>query len=523
MIKSIRVILILVVTLLLVSGCSGHEAPSAPDLAGNPGIGQEIADSNRVLSESQDNHICLLYNQIQFDLSDPANPTYEVIPVRGGLVHLNILKLLDAGICTNCFQIASVNVPEPGLLNVDIRIVHPIADLQYSIFDVRGIMMFHGSHSFPASGSIMSDSVLGDAVLLNPNGYTSLYNPATQGLAGPFFTYFPGHLATSAIPNSNVNGYIRHSTESTRHAFFAGQSVTRTYQLRMPTVGAFELGYAVDANWAVPTTTPVTNPLTQLPPEANCPEPYRIEASSSSINPFSNATVTIDVYDWQGMASHADPVLECPELFNGTLTAAFLSYGSNYTRFSVTASNTNSAPDGIYKCLISVEDYTNDPVNTPWLDLTAYQVVDIHVSHTFDPTEVTPPGLNQCTEDYEISGNLLFIGAYFNGIQVYDITNPNNPVWVRQILIPDYGETLDMSISGGYLYAAACYDTAVVIDIDPIDQASAVGSLDLGPVTGSTIIACNGSTVYTAGPTYPNGEFRIVDASIPTAPTAVIS
>ncbi|MCX6646879.1 MAG: hypothetical protein NTY09_11100 [bacterium] len=518
---SFRVILILAVTLLLISGCSGREAPSAPNMAGNPGIGQEIADNNRDVSGSQDNHICLLYNQIQFDLSDPANPKYEVIPMRGELVHLNILKILEAGICTNCFQIVGLTLISPGTYDIDIQITHPIADLQYSIFDVRGIMMFHGTHSFPASGSIMSDTNLGDGALLNPDGYTSLYNGTTQGLAGPLFTYYAGKLSTPVIPNSDINGYLRHNSETTRNAFFAGESVTRTYTLKFPTSGPFELGYAVDCNWDIPTTTPVIDPLTQLPPEANCPEPYRVEASSSSINPYSNATVTIDVYDWQGKTSHADPVLECPDLFDGALTGVFIADGSNYTRYSTMVSNVKSAPDGIYKCLISVLDNANDPVNTPWLDLTAYQVVDITVSHDFNLTEVTPPGLNQCTEDYEVSGNYLFIAAYFNGIQVYDITNPDNPVWVRQIPIPGFSEVFDMTISGGYLYAATYYQNVMVIDIDPIDQASVVGSLDTSPV--GIAIACNGTTVYTAGPTYPDGEFSIVDATDPTAPTETIS
>jgi hypothetical protein len=518
---SFRVILILTVAVLLTSGCSGHEIPSAPDLAGNTGIGQDIADNNRDTSGVQDNHLCLLYNTIRFDMSDPENPQYEIIPMRGSLVHLNILKLLDAGLCTNCFQITGVNIPAPGYLNVDIKIVHPIADLQYSIFDVRGIMMFHGSHSFPTSGHTISDPDAGYAALLNPDGYTSLYNGTTQGLAGPFFTYFPGKLATPAIPNSDVNGYIRHNTESTRNAFFAGQEVMRTYDLKMPTVGTFELGYAVDCNWDIPTTTPVTDPLAQLPPTANCPEPYRIAASSSSINPYSNATVTIDVYDWQGKTSHADPVLECPELFTGTTPAAFSSDGSNYTRYSAVVSNANAAPDGVYKCLIGVEDNTNDPIGKPWLDLTAYQVVNISVSHDFNLTEVTPPGLNQCTEDYEVSGNLLFIGAIVDGIQVYDITDPNNPVWVRQIPIPNLGEVWDMTISGGYLYAATYYQTVTVVDIDPIDQASVVGNLDLTPA--SFIVTSNGTTVYAAGRTYPDGQFTIVDASDPMAPTETVS
>jgi hypothetical protein len=519
---SFRVILILAVTLLLISGCSGHEIPSAPDLAGNTGIGQDIADNNRDTSGVQDNHLCLLYNTIRFDMSDPENPQYEIIPMRDAMVHLNILKILEAGICSNCFQIVGINLVSPGTYDIDIQITHPIADLQYSIFDTRGIMMFHGTHTYTGTGHVISDPDAGDGALMNPDGYTYLYNGTTVGWAGQLFTYYPGKLSTSAIPNSDINGYIRHNTETTRNAFFAGESVTRTYTLKFPTSGPFELGYAVDCNWDIPTTTPVTDPLTQLPPEANCPEPYRIDASSSSINPYSNATVTIDVYDWQGKTSHEAPVLECTELFDGFITATFLSDGPNYARYSALVTNAKSAPDGIYKCLISVEDHEDDPVNTPWLKLFAYQLVDISVSHNFNLMEVTPPGLNQCTEDYEISGNLLFIGAYFNGIQVYDITDPNNPVWVRNISIPDPSEVFDMTISGGFLYAANFYQNVVVVDIDPIDQASVVGSLDINNSAGIAI-TCNGTTIYAAGPTYPDGIFSIVDASDPTAPAEIIT
>lgn len=325
------------------------------------------------------------YHLIYVDASDPDNIKAEMIPLRLGSLHLNILKLLETGICTDCFKLVGINKPEPGILDIDIMITHPFDDPKFTIFDVRGIMMFNGSQVFPASGLSISDSSTGDGELLNAEGYTQLYNGSTLGQAGDFLTYYKGKFATPSIPNADLNGFIRHITDSpsnTRNALYAADSVIQMYSLGMPT-GLFVLGYAVDASWDIPTADPVTDPMADFPVTANCLEPWKLTVLEEPIgdgltNEGGETKLVIDVYDWQGMGSHAAPLVECSELFNGTEEAVFTSSGPGYSRYEVTLSNSKLAQGGNYRCLVSVEDNAN--ASSPaFLDLTAYSTIYLYV------------------------------------------------------------------------------------------------------------------------------------------------
>jgi uncharacterized delta-60 repeat protein len=383
-----QTVLMTVFLTIITSGCAGNNLLSPSTAPEIPTTDQNLTNVNRDSTISQGGHYSLLYSMIQFDVTNPDDVKYEIIPLRESEIHLNILKLLEVGPCTNCFKIVGFNIPVPGVLNVDIEIKHPFPDLDLSVFDMRGIIMFNGSLSFPAAGETISDSALGDGALLNADGYTALYNGSTIGApVGDFQKYFPGNLSTANIPNATVNGYLRHNTDNpanTRNAFYAGDAVTRTYSLKMPTVGVFRLGYAVDANWWPATSTPVDDPIADFGPEANCPEAWKVVVTEEPIgqgltDQGGQTKLLIDVYDWQGKTTHHDPVVECPELFDGLLTATWVSDGSDYTRYETTISNTKLASIGDYICLVSVEANENDSVGKPWLDLKAYQLQTLTV------------------------------------------------------------------------------------------------------------------------------------------------
>ena len=79
---------------------------------------------------------------------------------------------------------------------------------------------------------------------------TTLYNPATAG-SGPdgLQGYIQGKFASLELPDSTLNGYIRFISDdpaNTRNAFYAGDSVTETYDIDMPD-GPFVFGYAIDS------------------------------------------------------------------------------------------------------------------------------------------------------------------------------------------------------------------------------------------------------------------------------------
>jgi hypothetical protein len=471
-----------------------------------------------------ESHRLLSFDYVFVDASDPGNITWEVVPVREAAKHWNILTFLENGPCTNCFKLAGITPSGSGTFYVDVQVKSPYPSANLTGFDVRGIAMFNGSAEFPASGLSYSDRSLGDGAVVNADGYTTLYNSTTlgSGLSG-LEGYRKGKYATNTEPDALLNPYMRFISDdpsNTRNAFYAGDTVTVTYEVDMPDSG-FVFGYAVDASWAQPLHKPVTDPMTDFGPEANCPEPWKIDASSSHIGPWGSADVTIDVYDWQGKASHNAPVLECPDLFDGEVTATFGVSMPGFSRYAATLSNDKSAPEGTYKCLVSVEDNSNDPVGKPWLDLTAYQIIDVVVSPEFNLTEITPLWLNGGTQKYEIDGNFLYMAAGFNGVQVYDITDPVNPQWVKNVPIGFDDITYDLTITNGYLYTATFGEGIVVVDIDPLQDAHVVNTIG---VTGQMFaIDSSGTTLYAVMATYPDGAVVILDASDPTSPTTVNS
>ena len=315
---------------------------------------------------------------------DEADFSADVIPIRITASHMNILQFLEQSPCTDCFTLAGITPNPDGTLNVNVSIKHPFSILNLTGFDVRGIAMFNGSHLFPESGLRLSDRTLGEGEIVNADGYTTLYNPTTVGHG--FEGYSKGKLATVTAPSSTLNAFKRFITDNpanTRNAFYAGDEIEATFQIDMPNPpNPWVFGYAVDASWAPPTVKPVTDPMTHFGPEANCPEPWEIEVTDLGPGLTYQGGTTklqIDVYDWQGKATHDDLVVECPELFTGSLTATWLSDGADYARYEVTISNTKLAPIGDYACLVGVEANENDPIGTPWLDLTAYQLLSISV------------------------------------------------------------------------------------------------------------------------------------------------
>jgi uncharacterized delta-60 repeat protein len=176
------------------------------------------------------------------------------------------------------------------------------------------------------------------------------------------------------------------------------------YEIMMPT-SALVFGYAVDASWVKATTIPVTDPMADFPPSANCPEPWCIVTDTTPVGIGLNtqggeAKLTLDVYDYQGKNSHYPPIVECPELFSGTKSATWVSNGPGFSTWEVTVGNENLADIGDYECLVKVVDHEN--AGSPWyLDLTAYQIMELSVSPWIN---VPPVAIAKCNPMAVIPG-----------------------------------------------------------------------------------------------------------------------
>jgi hypothetical protein len=369
---------------LILFGCSSiHENVVGPDPF------PELSTATRTIDSSR-------YLWGHWNIEVAANrQSATLTPIRQANAHLNAIRMLEDSPCNACLKITGISPSSNGTILVDLELTHPSTNPTLTGFDVRGIAMFSGTHTFTVSGLTMPNRNFGDGELVNPDGYTALYNLTTSG-KGPngIEGYIEGRLASDLPPSALLNGYKRFITddpENTRNAFIAGSIATATYEIDMPD-GVFVFGYAIDANWAVPEVIPVENPISDFPPEANCPEPWQLSVSIQHVGQGINdlggeSELIIDVYDWQGKESHLQPIVECPQLFDGEVFGSFVESNTKYDRYAAVISNKNLAALGLYRCLVSIED-VEQFTTPPWLDLTAYQVfhADVIEHQNIPPT-----------------------------------------------------------------------------------------------------------------------------------------
>jgi hypothetical protein len=504
MVRNFNCLAVIIVTLLAMS-CSGKGGPQANDIL-NPNEGGALAQFSED-SLSGTGHSLLGFWWVTGDLDTGRA---DVVADRRITTHMNVLTFLEKAPCTDCMSIASMKPQGDGLVKIDIKLKHPYTNLNLSAFDVRGIIMFKGGYQFPASKLSMSDSVTGDGELINPDGYTSLYNSGTanHGMEG----YSKGKWATSQLPNAKLNGYKRFVsalTGNTRNVFIAGDQITVKYLTKMPS--PFVFGYAVDANWAPPTTKPVTNPQTDFGPEANCPEPWKLEVTETGpgINiEGGQTTLRIDVFDHQGAQTHHDPVVECPVLFSGTVPAVLKGTFSDFSRYEAVIQNPNGAGPGGYNCLVSVEANENNPSGKPWLDLKAYQVIHVFVGQMpLSPTPVSVPWLVNGAAGVCVQGNYLYAGTG-NGLQVFNLTDPTAPYGVG--MVGDVGAA-KIVVSGNYAIAYDGASTLFLLRMDTPDKPYVIGKVKGGDNYSS--IAIWGHYGYL---TVSGGYLKIFDLSSST-------
>jgi hypothetical protein len=431
---------------------------------------------------------------------DPETLEVELIPVRQVAGHWNTLTWLEQSPCATCLKLESITPNPDGTLNVNVSIRHPFDNPNLTGFDVRGIAMFNGSHEFPGSGLVMSDRGLNEGELVNADGFTTLYNPTTAGHG--FEGYFNGKLATTTAPSSTLNAFKRFITsnpDNLRNAFYPWDKIVVPYQIDMPNPpNQWVFGYAVDACWAPPINKPVDDPMTDFDPEANCPEGWKINTHAFAAGMTGSGGTTmllIDVYDWQGKDVVHPVLVECPELFDGTKNAYWKQDGIGFVRYVAEIANENLAPPGSYTCLISQEAQENDPVGKPWLDLTVYRTLSVDVAwYDGYPIDVTPPWLNFSPQDICVDGNYAYVAGNINGLHIFDITDPENPVWANKVDTPGYAT--GVAVSGGMAYVADGNSGLQIIDIDPPESAYIVNSVDISNFAYG--IAVSASYVYIA-------------------------
>ncbi len=458
---------------------------------------------------------------------DPKETKVDIVPVRHATQHWNVLGWLEQWPCTDCVAIVGIADSGYGTKLVDVEITHPFLNQNLTGFDVRGIAMFDGSFNFPSADVTAPDRYAGDGELINADGYTALYNSGTEG-SGPdgLQGYMKGGFATAQAPNAEANGFKCYSSSdsaNTRNAFYAGDSVTQTFDIDMPD-GSFVFGYAVDANWAPPTTKPVTDPMTHFPPEANCPEPWKIVVTQEPIGLGLTETggkvvLTFDIYDHQGNCSYTSPLFEMPEMFVGAHKPAWVLDGPGYSRYQSTLYNSYGAPAGRYRGFMRVVDNENSSAPA-WLDLTGYQVFMVEVSeYEQNGWAGTWGGPDWDGGGYEVAVDIdgnAYVTGEFQGTVDFDPgdeTDERTAVGGRDAFLSKFNS--DGSLQWALTWGGSGYDYCYGIALDSSGYVYVTGGFsdtaDLDPGPGVSNFSVMGATDGYMTKFSPEGEFIWVD------------
>lgn len=331
-----KLVLILISVFLAVYSlsCSTHQqSPVEPQLTAST----DASDPSRIL-----------FGLWDVDVIPDNSGSAQLIftPLRSTALHMNVVKLMENSL-PGAVGVSNITL-QNGVLGVDVSFTHPFPSDTYSGFDVRGILIGHGSVTdFDENLKYAGKN---DLRLLNPDGHTRLWNPVEYLGSG----YKDGKLGTpNSVANftATLNGYkyfaddlgpnddVTELNTSLRGAFTGGTKNTRRYMIKLGSLG-LKFQYAVDANWWPP-TEPAVVPGSFDVNRANCPEPYYLDVwiGPGIWHGGGSADFTLDVYDWQGDITEA--FVDASPFQTGAVTLTNPVAIDNYFRFTGTITNEN--------------------------------------------------------------------------------------------------------------------------------------------------------------------------------------
>ena len=208
---------------------------------------------------------------------------------------------------------------------------------------------------------------MGDAVpkLLNPDGYTALFNPTEFPPGSPVFPalkYYPGNYAPGGDLSSTLNPFVAYNKDAPRRVFLIETSSTRTIQVHLPG-GINDFGYAIDACWQN-TTVGIVDPVKEMPPDANCLDAYAVSVWAGpglGLDLGAWTWVYATVYDHQGFDTISTVTAEIPGVISGTVNLDYYqTLPDGGFLFKGKVFNELNASTGDYPFLVKVMDKEAD-------------------------------------------------------------------------------------------------------------------------------------------------------------------
>lgn len=354
----------------------------------------------------------ILWGYYEFLVSED-HTSIEPIPLRANDMHVNIRRFLEDSPCSTCLAFAGLSFTPEGYIDAKMRIMHPFLALEnFTGFDVRLIFITDGSFTFPETGLRAAAAELGEAVLVNADGYTNLFNtldfgPGSGGM--PLFEYQQGKLAAPGDFSATLNGFKCYQVENERRYFPAGASETKSLIIDPP-AGEFRFGYAINASWQPPNPNPPMNIPDDFSINANCIEPYEMKAYlvEDSIIGNGYAHLRIELNDWQGIDTVGSVYVEAPFFHGGFKDADLIESTATWGKYEMVLSNEKYAPEGEYRVLVIAESSDADP---HFGTTKAYTIITVPV--TVNPMEPIWPMFRH---DPRHTGRSPYLGPRTNNV-----------------------------------------------------------------------------------------------------------
>ncbi len=394
-----KLALILAIVMLLAYGCSGggSQSPLIPEAGSKlPAEGQTV---NTEASHTN-------WGLWQFAFDQDAQ-TLDVIQLRTGAMHLNVVKFVDNPPLVY-LTLESLDI-NGNTVTADIGLRHPFLGLiEFTGFDVKGILISDGGISGFTDPALNFPGEA-DTRLMNADGYTRWWNPTEFPDDGTIFGYTDGVLGTpdsTADFSGILNGYkyfcddlddpdapLDGITLENRGMFSAGQKNVRQYVIQMEPAGLV-FNYAVDASWRFPQGDPPWEAPDDFIADANQPEPYRVVIAETDNTLWydevegsgGNLGLLIDVYDWFNAGLNT-VYAEWPGLGVQASSMTPVGSGEGYSTYAIELNDCTPYAAGDQPVLITIASEAVD-----YQDLVPGATVSSYFVHTTQVSDEPPVG-----------------------------------------------------------------------------------------------------------------------------------